>query len=156
MRDTIPRLAASGVSVLLCSHILAEVQEVCDSVSIIDEGRLLASGKVGELLGESTSRTRVGVAEPDRAVNLLVAGGYQARRDGDFLVVEGHEHPEVITRLLADDGLYVSELHAIRPTLESYFLKLTGHRPPPPADPAERAFDQTAEHLRDLEDGETE
>lgn len=154
VRDTIPRLAESGVSVLLSSHILAEVQEVCGSVSIIDEGRLLASGKVDDLLGESVSRTRVGVADPERAASLLTAGGYQVRREQDFLLVEGHEHPEVITRLLAEAGLYVSELHAVRPTLESYFLKLTGHRPDPPADPAERAADQTAEHLREIEDGE--
>jgi len=154
MRDTIPRLAGTGVSVLLSSHILAEVQEVCTSVSIVDEGRLLASGPVSDLLGESVSRTRVGVADNYRAAALLAAGGYQVLPDGDFLLVEGHEHPEQITRLLADGGLYVSELHPVRPTLESYFLTLTGHRPPPPADPASRAADQTAEQLRDLEDGE--
>ena len=45
---------------------------------------------------------------------------------GDLLVVEGHEHPEEITKLLAGKGVYVSELSAIRPTLESFFLKLTG------------------------------
>ncbi|RNL79030.1 ABC transporter ATP-binding protein [Nocardioides marmorisolisilvae] len=153
VRDTIPRLAESGVNVLLSSHILAEVQEVCGSVSIIDAGRLVGSGKVADLLGESTARTRVGVAEPDRADSVLSGAGYQVQREGDFLVVEGHEHPEMITRLLADSGLYVSELHAIRPTLESYFLKLTGHRPTSPEDPQARAADQTAEHLRDLEDG---
>ena len=154
MRDTIPRLAESGVNVLLSSHILAEVQEVCGSVSIIDEGRLLASGKVADLLGESTALTRVGVAEPERAEGVLTSAGYQVHRDGEFLVAEGHEHPEMITRLLADNGLYVSELHAVRPTLESYFLKLTGHRPAGSGDPGQRAADQTAEHLRDLEDGE--
>jgi ABC-2 type transport system ATP-binding protein len=154
MRDTIPRLAESGVNVLLSSHILAEVQEVCGSVSIIDEGRLVASGKVADLLGESSAHTRVGVAEPDRAAEVLTAAGYQVHRDGQFLVTEGHEHPEMITRLLADSGLYLSELRAIRPTLESYFLKLTGHRPQTPEDPAARAADQTAEHLRDLEEGD--
>ncbi|MFL6174301.1 MAG: ABC transporter ATP-binding protein [Marmoricola sp.] len=154
MRDTIPRLADSGVNVLLSSHILAEVQEVCGSVSIIDEGRLLASGKVADLLGESAALTRIGVAEPDRALGVLTAAGYDVHRDGDFLVADGHEHPEMITRLLSDQGLYVSELHAIRPTLESYFLKLTGHRPPPVRDPKARAADQTAEHLRDIEEGE--
>jgi len=154
MRDTIPRLAESGVNVLLSSHILAEVQEICRSVTIIDEGRLLATGTVSDLLGEKTSRTRVGVADPVRASGLLGGAGYQVEHEGDFLVVEGHEHPEVITQLLAENGLYVSELHAIRPTLESYFLRLTGHRPAPPEDPAVRAADQTAEHLRELEESD--
>lgn len=147
MRDTIPRLTDSGISVLLSSHILAEVQQVCSSVSIIDEGRLLKSGRVGDLLGESTARTRVGVAEPDRAAGLLLQAGYAVVRDGGYLLVEGHEHPEAITRLLAEDGLYVSEVSAIRPTLESFFLMLTGHRPARPEDPAEWAADETAEHI---------
>ena len=53
MRDTIPRLAGSGVSVILSSHILAEVQQVCSSVTIISEGALLTSGPVADLIGET-------------------------------------------------------------------------------------------------------
>ena len=70
-------------------------------------------------------------------------------------VVRGHDHPEVITRLLAAHGMFVYEVSAIRPTLESYFLELTGHRPALPEDPAQRGADQTAEHLRDVLDGES-
>jgi len=147
MRDTIPRLSESGVSVLLSSHILAEVQQVCSSVSIIGDGRLLATGQVRDLLGESTARTKVGVAEPDRATALLLGAGFEVVREDAHLVVEGHEHPEAITRLLADHDLYVRELSAIRPTLETFFLKLTGHRPARPEDPAEWAADETAEHV---------
>ena len=53
------------------------------------------------------------------------------------MVVEGHDQPEQITRLLAEKGVYVSELSAIRPTLESFFLKLTGRPQPPEPTPAE-------------------
>jgi ABC-type multidrug transport system ATPase subunit len=147
MRDTIPRLAASGVTILLSSHILAEVQQLCSAVSIIGDGTLLKAGRVADLIGESTSRTRVGVADPARAAAVLLAGGYSVVGDGQYLVVEGHEHPEVIARRLADHGLFVHELTAIRPTLETFFLQLTGHRPTASQDPAERAFDETAEHL---------
>lgn len=147
MRDTIPRLSEAGVTVLLSSHILAEVQQVCSSVSIIGDGRLLASGKVSDLLGESAARTRVGVADPDRATALLLDAGFEVVRDGAYLLVEGHEHPELITRRLADHGLYVSEVSAIRPTLETFFLRLTGHRPARPEDPAQWAADETAEHV---------
>ncbi len=147
MRETIPRLTESGVSVVLSSHILAEVQQVCTSVTIISEGTLLKSGQVRELIGESTARTRVGVTDPDLAAQHLVTAGYDVTRDGSFLIVEGHDHPEAITQRLADHGLYVTELSAIRPTLETFFLKLTGHRPPVTEDPAERAADETAEHV---------
>ncbi|RNL64280.1 ABC transporter ATP-binding protein [Nocardioides marmoriginsengisoli] len=135
MRDTIPRLAESGVSVVLSSHILAEVQQVCSSVTIISEGALLKAGRVADLLGESTSRTRVGVADVDRATACLLGAGYEVVVEGAFLVVEGHEHPEVISRRLADVGIYPYEVSAIRPTLETFFLKLTGHRPTPMPDP---------------------
>ena len=130
IRDLIRELGESGVTVLLSSHILAEVQQVCHSVSIVGNGRLLASGRVEDLLGENVSRTRVGVTDPHGARHFLEAAGYTVTRQGDLLVVEGHEHPEQITKLLAAKGVYVSELSAIRPTLESFFLKLTG-RPQP-------------------------
>jgi ABC-2 type transport system ATP-binding protein len=130
IREMIRDLGDSGVTVLLSSHILAEVQQVCHSVSILGEGRLLASGRVAELLGENASRTRVRVADPQGAKHFLESAGYAVTRETDHLVVEGHENPETLTRLLADKGIYVQELTAIRPTLESFFLKLTGDRSP--------------------------
>ncbi len=140
IRDLIRDLGESGVTVLLSSHILAEVQQVCHSVSIVGEGKLLASGRVEDLLGENVSRTRVGVTDPQGARHFLEAAGYTVAREGDLLVVEGHENPEEITKLLAGKGVYVSELSAIRPTLETFFLKLTGRartEPPPPSDPTD-------------------
>jgi ABC-2 type transport system ATP-binding protein len=125
IRDMVTGLGDSGVTVLLSSHILAEVQQVCHSVSIIGAGRLLAGGEVDELLGERVSHTRVGVSDAPAAQRVLQGAGYDVTRDGDVLVVDGHEHPEEITRLLADQRIYVTEISAIRPTLESYFLRLT-------------------------------
>jgi ABC-2 type transport system ATP-binding protein len=125
VRDVVRTLGESGVTVLLSSHVLAEVQQLCHSVSIVGDGRLLASGRVEDLLGEKVSRTRVGVADPRGAKHFLEKAGYAVIAQPDHLVVEGHEHPEQITRLLADKGIYVQELTEIRPTLESFFLKLT-------------------------------
>jgi ABC-type multidrug transport system ATPase subunit len=147
MRDTIPRLAESGVSVILSSHILAEVQQVCSSVTIISDGALLRSGRVADLIGDSAARTRVQVADPERAAGLLEGAGFQVDREGALLLVDGHDRPEEITRRLAEEGLYVSEMSVVRPTLETFFLKLTGHRPAAPEDPAARAADETAEHV---------
>ena len=130
MRELIAHLGDTGVTVLLSSHVLAEVQQVCSSVSIIGAGTLLASGRVDDLLGENTSRTRVGVGDPARAAMVLTAAGYSVVRDEADLLVQGHEHPEEITRTLAVHDLYVTELTAVRPDLESFFLVLTGHRPP--------------------------
>ena len=89
IRDMIRALGESGVTVLLSSHILAEVQQVCDSVSIIGEGRLLASGPVDELVGAGAcARSRLGVADPRPPPRVLTRARYRVDRDGDRLHVE--------------------------------------------------------------------
>jgi ABC-2 type transport system ATP-binding protein len=141
IRDLVRALGESGVTVLLSSHILAEVQQLCHSVSIVGDGRLLASGRVEDLLGEKLSRTRVGVADPRGAKHFLEAAGYDVTTETNHLVVEGHEHPEQITRLLAEKRIYVQELTEIRPTLEAFFLKLTRPNGAPAGEAAPREKD---------------
>jgi ABC-2 type transport system ATP-binding protein len=126
IRDMIRDLGEGGVTVLLSSHILAEVQQVCDSVSIIGKGRLLASGRVDALIGAGAATgIRVGVRDRDLAAGHLNAAGLRVRREGDGLLVEGATDPAEVTRLLAEHDLYVHELTPRRPDLESVFLQLT-------------------------------
>ena len=127
VRDTMSALGAQGKTVLVSSHILAEVEQVADTVSIIGHGRLLAEGPVDELLGlAGGAQVRVGVASPDRAAQVLEEQGLTVRREGEQLVVAADE-PALITRALAGHGLYVHELTPIRPDLEAAFLSLTAH-----------------------------
>ena len=124
IRETIRGLGESGVTVLLSSHILAEVQQVCTSATIIGKGRLLASGRVDDLLGGATSY-RVGVPDPARALEVLHGAGITGAVDGaGGLEVEASD-PAVVTRLLAEAGIWLSELTPRRADLESYFLELT-------------------------------
>jgi ABC-2 type transport system ATP-binding protein len=126
IRDMIRELGESGVTVLLSSHILAEVQQVCRSVSIIGKGRLLASGPVDDLVGDQqVGQVRVGVADPVAARRVLEEAGWRVTRDGAALVVEGAEHAEDISRALAAREIYVRELTPVRADLESVFLRLT-------------------------------
>ena len=125
IRDMIRDLGDSGVTVLLSSHILAEVQQVCRSVSIIGSGRLLATGSVDELVAGTSTSTKVGLADPDAGADVLRAAGYDVSRDGAALHVEGGGDPADITRTLAERGLYVRELAPVRADLESVFLQLT-------------------------------
>ena len=126
IREMVRSLGESGVTVLLSSHILAEVQQVCHSVSIIGNGRLIASGSVSELVGDSTlAVARVRVEDSSAAIRHLERARYRVVRNGDHLDVEGFEHPEDITRVLAREGLYVRELLPVRADLESVFLQLT-------------------------------
>ncbi len=126
IRDMIRELGQSGVTVLLSSHILAEVQQVCDSVSIIGNGRLLAAGKVDDLVGANGAATmRVGVADPAAAASHLQESGYSVTRENGHLLVDGPGRADQITRILAAKELYVHELTPVRADLESVFLQLT-------------------------------
>jgi len=125
IRETIRTLGESGVTVLLSSHILAEVQQVCDGVSIIGHGRLLASGPVDEVVSGVGTGIRIGLADPTAGAQVLGGAGYAVRQEGSHLIVETSTEPSELTRLLAGHDLYVSELSVTRADLESVFLELT-------------------------------
>jgi ABC-2 type transport system ATP-binding protein len=127
IRDTILDLSQSGVTVLLSSHILAEVQQVCTSATIIGNGRMLASGTVDELLRSGTSSYRVGVADPEAAARFLGAAGFAVTVAADGVGVETDRAGSDIARLLAEHDLWVESLVPVRLDLETFFLELTAH-----------------------------
>jgi ABC-2 type transport system ATP-binding protein len=126
IRETMRGLGEQGRTVLVSSHILAEVEQVADTVSIIGHGRLLASGTVAEVIGGSGKSTvKIGVDNLDRASAILTAAGMTVRAEGNYLFVDGADHSAEVTRRLAQQELYVSELILVRADLESVFLELT-------------------------------
>ena len=91
--ELVSLLREAGVTVLLSSHILAEVQQVCHSVSIIGDGRLISTGSVTDLVGDSTlAVARVWVEDSSAAIRALERARYRVVRNGDHLDVEGFEH----------------------------------------------------------------
>jgi ABC-2 type transport system ATP-binding protein len=132
VRDLMRSLADSGVAVLLSSHILSEVQTVCDAVSIISRGRHVVTGPVTEVLATRDSHdVRVKVSDLEYAATLLAESGLPIRRENDHIVVSDIADPAWITQTLARRRLFVSELTPIAPDLESVFLELTGTTPVP-------------------------
>jgi ABC-type multidrug transport system ATPase subunit len=129
IRATMRDLAAHGKTVLVSSHILSEVQQVADTVTIIGRGRLLAEGTVAEILDSAGGHyARVGISDPAQAAAVLSAAGFLVSPAGHQLNVgspDGQPHLAQITRVLADRGLYVEELVPVRRDLESVFLELT-------------------------------
>ena len=113
VREVIRDLGAAGVTVLLSSHILAEVQQVCTAATILGNGRMLASGSVAELIGSVTTQ-RVVAPDPAAAEAALGAAGLRVTgRDGPALLVET-AHPEEVTRVLAQAGVWLTELSPVR------------------------------------------
>jgi len=126
IRETMRGLGEQGRTVLVSSHILAEVEQVADTVSIIGHGRLLASGTVAEVIGSSIAGTvKVAVDNHESATRILTAAGLTVRADGNYLLVDGADHSADVTKRLAQQELYVSELIPVRADLESVFLELT-------------------------------
>src|SRR5262249_15237075 len=131
MRDLTRALAASGMSIVFSSHILGEVEQICDSVTIISRGKRIVAGPVAEVLAShSSDEVRVRVdgdllaaekALRDSGIGVVVAG--------EHLTVSGVDNPARITRVLAASDLYVSELSRVKVDLEDVFLELTGTAP---------------------------
>ncbi|WP_372728452.1 ABC transporter ATP-binding protein [Nocardioides sp.] len=124
IRETVRHLGATGVTVLLSSHILAEVQQVCDSATIIGNGRMLASGRVDDLLGSGTTY-RVEVADLEAAARALAAAGFAVEPEPPGALRVESEHPSEITRTLGEAGIWLHALTSLRPDLETVFLQLT-------------------------------
>lgn len=135
MRTLTRDLAASGMTVVLSSHILGEIQLICDSVTIISLGRRVAFGPVDEVLAEHSGgavRVRLEtVTDLPAAAEALTRAGMQVTGNDDHLMLAGVDKPATVTRLLAERGLYVSELAPMTVDLESVFLELTSTAPVP-------------------------
>jgi ABC-2 type transport system ATP-binding protein len=132
MRDLMRNLVTSGATVILSSHILGEVQQICDSVTIISAGRRVAAGPVADvLLAQDRGEFRVRLADLRAGADTLSAIGAQVRAEHDHLVVAGITDPTRISAALGARQLWLAELTPISPDLESVFLELTGTLPAP-------------------------
>ena len=124
MRKLIRALAAEGKAVFLSSHLLHEVQQVCDRLAIIDKGRLVREATTVELIGES--ETLAIEAEPVEDAMAALEGRWPVDRQGDRLIMQASraEAPE-ITRLLVTAGTAVFHIGSEAQDLETVFLEMT-------------------------------
>ena len=119
-------LADQDVTILLSSHLLGEVQQVCDTVTIINRGRVVTSGEVSDVLrAQSSGAVAVGMADAPRGRDVLVSSGFAARLEDDRLVVDGVDDGADVVRALAAAGLFPSWLMPVQVDLEQAFLALT-------------------------------
>jgi ABC-2 type transport system ATP-binding protein len=128
VRALLRRLAGDGTTVLLSSHLLSEVEQVCDEVTIVAHGRTVASGPVRDVLSKATAgggRLRVRVPNMKTGQRVLKAAGMNVTAEDGQLLITGADDPAAVTRVLAEAGIYLSELAPDRVGLEEAFLLLT-------------------------------
>ncbi len=125
VREIIRTLKSEGMTVFLNSHLLSEVEQVCDRVAIVDHGRVVASGTFAELLAGDTVRLRVtSLGDAD-----LSRFG-RSDREGDWLTMRGiaaDRIPDLVAEIVRLGG----RVHAVQPThesLEDRFLDLLSER----------------------------
>jgi ABC-2 type transport system ATP-binding protein len=123
MRRLIRELGTGGRTVLLSSHLLGEVQQICDRVGIINSGRMVAERNVNELRGE---QELVIQADPkDRAQKILAGFGTVHLYDDTLRVKVPPDRAAEVNRVLVEAGIAVSELHSTERALEDIFFELT-------------------------------
>src|SRR5690348_2454672 len=134
MRDLLRGLASAGTTVIISSHILAEIEQICDSVTIISRGKRVAAGPVADVLAASDVRgeyrVRVAQGETERAAEIIAKSGLPVTMAADHFVVGDLADPSWITKTLAANDLWVAELTPLA-DLEDAFLRLTGTAPRP-------------------------
>jgi ABC-2 type transport system ATP-binding protein len=135
VRGLIKALARDGTTIILSSHVLPEVEQLCDRIAIMRDGRIAASGPARDVLGTG-ERLYVrfdGAADADAALRLVGdrRPSWTVARDGaTALVVDAPAaQSSGLNRLLGEASLYPAELGVRRPSLEAVFRELTLDQP---------------------------
>jgi ABC-2 type transport system ATP-binding protein len=124
LRDLLRSLAAQGRTIVVSSHVLAEVAQTVDRVVIIHRGQLIRQASVAEVLASAQGATRVRTPDAGRMRELLERQGIAVSEGDGVLLVE--VPPERVGELAAANGIVLHELAVERATLEEVFLELTG------------------------------
>ena len=126
MRRLIVDLARGGQTVLLSSHLLDEVQEICDRVGVINNGVLLKESTVSDLRGGASLAVRAEPVDEAAAVAMRVAGDDAVHLEGDRMLIDltPDRAPELV-RELVTAGVQVHEVGSVERTLEEVFFEMT-------------------------------
>jgi ABC-2 type transport system ATP-binding protein len=125
LRDLLRGFAAEGRTVLVSSHVLAEMQQLADDVVIIARGRIVAEAGVGEVVGRAGGAVRVRSPQRDRLSEALRRGGFEATPLDENGLSVRNASPAQVGDIAAAEGVALHELVAEEATLEEVFLELT-------------------------------
>jgi ABC-2 type transport system ATP-binding protein len=125
LRDFLRSLAAEGRTILLSSHVLAEVAQTVDDVVVISGGRVVAHAPLDRLTARTSQQIRVRSAQPDALAAALRAGGLDTSRGGSDEITVAGASQHAVAQLAFDHGIVIYEIAADAASLEDVFFALT-------------------------------
>jgi ABC-2 type transport system ATP-binding protein len=127
VREIIRALREKGTIVFLNSHLLSEVEQVCDAVAIVDRGKVVAQGDLAQLLGASSVRVRASGVSRDARAAMARFGELDDDADGAVLVkgIDRERIPDLVSAIVAS-GARVYAVEPQHESLEERFLSLLG------------------------------
>jgi ABC-2 type transport system ATP-binding protein len=138
VRHIVRAAADRGAAVFLNSHLLSEVEQVCDRVAIIDHGRVVASGELDDVLGQAETQVRVSGLSADDLPAIERFG--PPTLSGELLSIRPMDETEVpeLVAALVGMGARIHEVRSGRTSLEQRFLSLVARDRPPAGTPSAR------------------
>ena len=124
IRSMLASLRDEGRTIFISSHLLSELEQICDQVAVVSKGQMMYQGTLAGLTTGGATRVRVSITESHAAERALQSLGWNVTRDGEMLYVDGVPAKEV-NRSLAERGLYAHGIADETRRLEDVFLELT-------------------------------
>jgi ABC-2 type transport system ATP-binding protein len=126
VRDLVLELRSQGVAVLLNSHLIGEVERVCDRVVILDRGRVAASGTLAELLGQRELRLQLSDLSPAAEARLAATGDVELSGDWFTVALPADDDGTAVPDLVRDLVALGARVHAVEPARISLEERLLG------------------------------
>lgn len=129
VRNLIRSLAAEGITIFVSSHLLSEIEQLCSHLAVMTAGKIVAQGNIQELRNESQTRLVLKADRIDELVELLKSQGLSKislKPDRIVVPVPTNFDSATLNQLLVKKKFMVSEIRLEQPSLEEYFVNLTG------------------------------
>jgi ABC-type multidrug transport system ATPase subunit len=125
IRNLLSELSKQGVTVFISSHLLHEIEQICDRVAVLKQGRMIAEGRVADLLGGNTT-VKLRVPSPHQAAQLLrqFSGCSGIHSNGTYVSVSGLPSEQILAYLVSN-GIIPTEVRTGQLDLEQIYLQLT-------------------------------
>ena len=128
VRETIQKLNREGVTFLISSHILSELEKICTKIGVISHGELLEEIRMDDLHQNARRRILIGTEQAEAVEAALRADGGFAEigRENGRLAVYGDADLNRVLRVLVDNGLSVRSVNTVEETIEDHYIRLLG------------------------------